>query len=576
MLASVAIPGATINVTVKAAKALLQHKALARAPLAVRKWAPTAVGLCAIPFIIHPIDNAVDYAMDRTLRASLKLFDRRTECVEWHPLLPQSLAVGSHGGDIYLVRNAHLRMPFDRARCDRDVARVRAGKGKGGCILSLRFDPCNEEQVFITSHDSTLTVANLHTAAEKALLNTGDFNHWYTSVDVSAPRNLIAAVDSKGALGTLDLRAPHAARGLARFDSYGMVSATALPVRAHRGKASHCEFSKDGNLLATCGNDSLTLVIFSPYCALTALSAVAAAARHHVLRRLVRLWDIRKVDDGTCSLSAAEVKRGEVGRGCLAEFEHTGNLTCAVFCPITGAQLLTTAQNDELRVYDVYAPSRSPPRARAAHPHRFYQHLTVIRAAWHPVAAGLAVVGRYDTVRGVDLLDMNAAAAAAAAGESAGRAGERGAGGDDDHGDDDGQRSVSEGVTDNGSCGSGAVLLNLNAPAISTIMSVNRLSPDGSMMASTTGPGIVLWDQPQHSHAPRPSLTVRLGGGGGGGGGGGSGGGGGKGGGGKGGGGKGGGGQSKGSADGKRKAGGSTGANFGGGSSRAAKAGKKL
>eukprot|EP00611_Tribonema_gayanum_P000924 TRINITY_DN106_c0_g1_i1.p6 TRINITY_DN106_c0_g1~~TRINITY_DN106_c0_g1_i1.p6 ORF type:complete len:107 (-),score=22.01 TRINITY_DN106_c0_g1_i1:201-521(-) len=59
---------ATLRLDSQAAKALLQHKTLARAPPAVRKWAPTAVGLCAIPFIIHPIDNAVDYAMDRTLR----------------------------------------------------------------------------------------------------------------------------------------------------------------------------------------------------------------------------------------------------------------------------------------------------------------------------------------------------------------------------------------------------------------------------------------------------------------------------------------------------------------------------
>lgn len=33
-----------------------------------RKWAPSAVGLAIIPLIIHPIDEAVTWGMDETLR----------------------------------------------------------------------------------------------------------------------------------------------------------------------------------------------------------------------------------------------------------------------------------------------------------------------------------------------------------------------------------------------------------------------------------------------------------------------------------------------------------------------------
>lgn len=33
-----------------------------------REYIPTVVGLAAIPFIVKPIDNAVDYAMDHTVR----------------------------------------------------------------------------------------------------------------------------------------------------------------------------------------------------------------------------------------------------------------------------------------------------------------------------------------------------------------------------------------------------------------------------------------------------------------------------------------------------------------------------
>lgn len=33
-----------------------------------RKWTPSAVGLGIIPFIVHPIDDAVTFGMDETVR----------------------------------------------------------------------------------------------------------------------------------------------------------------------------------------------------------------------------------------------------------------------------------------------------------------------------------------------------------------------------------------------------------------------------------------------------------------------------------------------------------------------------
>ena len=34
----------------------------------VKRFAPTLIGLCSIPFIIHPIDGSVDILLDNTLR----------------------------------------------------------------------------------------------------------------------------------------------------------------------------------------------------------------------------------------------------------------------------------------------------------------------------------------------------------------------------------------------------------------------------------------------------------------------------------------------------------------------------
>ncbi|CAG0892639.1 unnamed protein product [Darwinula stevensoni] len=64
--ASVLIPGFTINRLCALARLLLRARAKAH-PWAHR-WAPTALGLAAIPFIVRPIDAAVDRAMDFGVR----------------------------------------------------------------------------------------------------------------------------------------------------------------------------------------------------------------------------------------------------------------------------------------------------------------------------------------------------------------------------------------------------------------------------------------------------------------------------------------------------------------------------
>ncbi|CAI5797603.1 Mitochondrial 18 kDa protein [Podarcis lilfordi] len=69
-LASVAIPGFTINRI--CAGSLYLMASMTHWPLSVRRWATTAVGLSAIPFIIKPIDRSVDFLMDSSLRKLYK------------------------------------------------------------------------------------------------------------------------------------------------------------------------------------------------------------------------------------------------------------------------------------------------------------------------------------------------------------------------------------------------------------------------------------------------------------------------------------------------------------------------
>lgn len=66
--ASMVLPALTIHSVVKYSnKGLNKMPKLNNYPK-VKLWGPVALGLASIPFIIHPIDHAIDYIMDNTIR----------------------------------------------------------------------------------------------------------------------------------------------------------------------------------------------------------------------------------------------------------------------------------------------------------------------------------------------------------------------------------------------------------------------------------------------------------------------------------------------------------------------------
>merc|ERR1712168_956457 len=68
--ASVAIPGFVIHQTCKYSNLGLQQ-AMPKMTKTPRQFAVSLIGLAAIPFIIHPIDHAVDYIFDSVPRKYL-------------------------------------------------------------------------------------------------------------------------------------------------------------------------------------------------------------------------------------------------------------------------------------------------------------------------------------------------------------------------------------------------------------------------------------------------------------------------------------------------------------------------
>lgn len=69
--ASVLIPGKVINFVTSISVKIFQseNKLTSTLPKGLRYWSPTVIGLSTIPFIIHPIDAAVDYVFDKTFRS---------------------------------------------------------------------------------------------------------------------------------------------------------------------------------------------------------------------------------------------------------------------------------------------------------------------------------------------------------------------------------------------------------------------------------------------------------------------------------------------------------------------------
>merc|ERR1711971_1462540 len=76
---------------------------------------------------------------------------------------------------------------------------------------------------------------------------------------------------------------------------------------------------------------------------------------------------------------------------CLQTLEHDKPVNSAYLSHVDGTRLLTTDQHSQLRVYK--GPFWNLDRI-LPHPHRQFQHLTPIRATWHPLV-DLITAGRY-------------------------------------------------------------------------------------------------------------------------------------------------------------------------------------
>uniref|UniRef100_UPI003AAB5D5C DNA damage-binding protein 2 n=1 Tax=Centroberyx gerrardi TaxID=166262 RepID=UPI003AAB5D5C len=274
------------------------------------------------------------------------------------------------------------------------------GKGAGDFIGGMKFCPMDLSKVYVASGDGTLTMQSFEGRTSTVLSTTQDCGHdhhdvcyWYCCLDVSVSRQMLVTGDNMGQLLLLSMD------GQKIFSN-----------KLHKAKVTHAEFNSRCDWL------------------------MATASVDHT----VKLWDLRNIKDK---------------KSFLHEMPHDKAVNSAYFSPLDCSKLLTTDQYDQIRVYS--SSDWSKPQHIIQHPHRQFQHLTPIKATWHPVY-DLIVAGRYPDERvcrgdqrTVDIFDSNTA----------------------------------------------ELVCQLRDPNAPGIISVNKFSPMGDIMGSGMGVNILVWNR---------------------------------------------------------------------------------
>ncbi|XP_056110522.1 DNA damage-binding protein 2 isoform X2 [Rhinichthys klamathensis goyatoka] len=279
---------------------------------------------------------------------------------------------------------------------DYDVLNKRTfiqGMGPGDAITGMKFNQFNTNQLFTSSIWGATTLRDISGSVIQVFAKTDSWDYWYCCVDVSVSRQMIATGDNTGRLLLL-----------------GLDGQEIFKEKLHKAKVTHAEFN--------------------PRCDwLMATSSVDAT---------VKLWDLRNMKDKS---------------SYIAEMPHEKPVNSAYFNPTDSTKLLTTDQRNQIRVYCSYDWSK--PDQIILHPHRQFQHLTPIKATWHPMY-DLIIAGRYpdDQVlvndkRTIDFYDAN----------------------------------------------SGDLVHQLRDPNAAGIISLNKFSSTGDVLASGMGYNILIWNR---------------------------------------------------------------------------------
>ncbi|XP_020570842.1 DNA damage-binding protein 2-like [Phalaenopsis equestris] len=272
---------------------------------------------------------------DKLDRGIIKFHSRRVTSLEFHPTRNSVLISGDKKGQIGIwdYSNPNEKTVYGSIH---------------SCIVNnMKFDTRNDFMLYTSSSDGTISYTDLETGIAVLLIdvNPDGWNGPSTwrmlyGMDSNSDKGLLLAADNFGYIYLFDTREK---------------VKIGEPVLIHRKGSKvvglHCNPTQP-DLLLSCGND-----------------------------HFAHMWDIRRLESGSF----------------LASLAHTRVVNSAYFSPHTGSKILTTSQDNRIRVWDSVFGNLNLPSREIVHSHDFNRHLTPFRAEWDPKdpSESLAVIGRY-------------------------------------------------------------------------------------------------------------------------------------------------------------------------------------
>lgn len=278
--------------------------------------------------------------------AVVKIHARRTTCLAFHPEKPSIVLSGDKHGQV---------ASWNIDKCFERTVYTDINKWLTNNIVytgSDRFATSSYEgTVKIFDAEVGMVLSTLVSANRNGWQNVEEEDkagRWITMIglDCSASSGVVYAGSSKGRLYVLDQRMQEPAHQ--------------LQAHAHQKKLQCVSVHPtDEYLLLTAGND------------------------YHA-----RVHDVRKFGENTSQHE-------------LVSFEHPRVINAAYFSPLTGNKIVTTCQDNRIRVWDQWSlaalSNDGAPSREIVHSHTFNRHLTPFKAELcpHDPTERLMVIGRY-------------------------------------------------------------------------------------------------------------------------------------------------------------------------------------
>ncbi|CAJ1970632.1 unnamed protein product [Sphenostylis stenocarpa] len=272
---------------------------------------------------------------DQVNCAVVRYHSRRVTCLEFHPTKNNILLSGDKKGQlgVWDFGKVYEKMVYGNIH---------------SCILNnMRFNPTNDCMIYSASSDGTISYTDLETGLSSSLMNLNPDgwqgpNTWKMiyGMDINSEKGVVLVADNFGFLYMVDIRTNHR-NG----------NAILIHKKGTKVVGIHCNPIQP-DILLTCGND-----------------------------HFARIWDLRYIEAETS----------------IYDLKHKRVVNSAFFSPLSGTKILTTSQDNRLRIWDSIFGNMDSPSREIVHSHDFNRHLTPFKAEWDPKdpSESLAVVGRY-------------------------------------------------------------------------------------------------------------------------------------------------------------------------------------